>query len=141
MSRIVKGIAIGIGCLIILLLLVVAFFPWNRLRGPLSRSLSADLQRQVSIGTLHGSLFGHPHIQVTGFTISNPAWAGGGQMVSVQRIDLQLRFWPLLRGEIVLPRVALIRPVVHLYRTADGRANWVFTSKPKSEKAKNKANQ
>ena len=141
MSRTVKGIAIGVGCLIVLVLLVIAFFPWNRLRGPLSRSLSSDLQRQVSIGTLHGSLFGHPHVQVTDFTISNPAWAGGGQMVSIQRIDLELRFWPLLRGEIVLPKVELVRPDVRLYRTADGRANWAFTSKPKSAKAKNKANQ
>jgi uncharacterized protein involved in outer membrane biogenesis len=137
--RVAKGIGIGIGVLIVLLL-VIAFFPWNLLRGPLSRSLSADLHRQVSIASLHGSLFGHPHIQVTGLTISNPAWAGGGQMVSIQRIGLELRFWPLLRGEIVLPRVELVRPQVRLYRTADGRANWVFTS-PKSAKAKNQANQ
>ena len=141
MSRTVKGIAIAIGCVIVLLLLVVAFFPWNHLRGPLSHALSADLQRQVSIAALHGSLFGHPHIQVSGFTIGNPAWAGGGQMVSIQRIDLELRFWPLLRGDVVLPRVALIRPDVRLYRSADGRANWVFASNPKSAKAKNQANQ
>lgn len=140
MSRTVKGIAIGIGCLIVLLLLVVAFFPWNHLRGPLTRALSSDLHRQVSIAALHGSLFGHPHIQVSGLTISNPAWAGG-QMVSVQRVDLELHFWPLLRGEIVLARVALIRPNVRLYRAADGRANWVFGTKPQSEKAKSQANQ
>ncbi len=139
--RVAKGIGIGIGVLIVLLLLVVALFPWNRLRGPLSRSLSADLHRQVNIASLQGSLFGHPHIQVTGLTISNPAWAGGGQMVSIQRIDLELRFWPLLRGKIVLPKVELVRPDVKLYRTADGRANWIFTSKPKSAEAKNQANQ
>lgn len=141
LSRTVKGIAIGIGCLIVLLLLVVAFFPWNHLRRPLSRMLSADLQRQVNIAALHGSLFGHPHVQVRGLTINNPAWAGGGQMVSIERIDLELRFWPLLRGEIVLPKVALIRPDVRLYRAADGRANWVFTKNPQSAQAKNKANQ
>ena len=124
-----------------MLLLVVAFFPWNRLRGPLSRTLSADLNRQVSIGALDGSLFGHPHIRVSGFAISNPAWAGGGQMVSIQRIDLQLRFWPLLRGAIVLPKVALLRPVVRLYRAGDGRANWVFSGNPQSDKAKREANQ
>lgn len=136
-----KWIGITVGVLIVVLLLVVAFFPWDRLRGPLQRTLSTDLHRQVSIATLHGSLFGHPHIQVTGFTISNPAWAGGGQMVAVRRIDLELRFWPLLRGKIVLPKVELVQPDVRLYRTADGRANWVFTTTPKSAKAKNRANQ
>lgn len=126
----VKGIGIGIAALILVLLLVIAFFPWNKLRGPVAHVISADLGRPVSIAALHGSLFGHPHVQVSGFTIGNPAWAGGGRMVSIQRIDLELRFWPLLRGEVVLPRVVLVRPDVRLYRAADGRANWVFSSHP-----------
>lgn len=138
--RTVKVIGISVGALIVLVLLVIAFFPWNWLRGAATRTLSADLHRNVGIAALHGSLWGHPHVQVTGLTISNPAWAGGGQMVSVQRIDLELRFWPLLRGEIVLPKVALIRPDVHLVRLADGRANWEFTSHPQSAKAKEEAN-
>jgi uncharacterized protein involved in outer membrane biogenesis len=125
-ARAVKAIGIGIGVLIILLLLVIAFFPWNLLRGPLAKELSTQLQRPVRIATLGGSLFGHPHVRVTGLTIGNPGWAGGGQMVSVQRIDLQLRFWPLLRGEVVLAKVVLLRPIVNLYRGADGRANWDF---------------
>lgn len=141
LSRTVKGIGIGIGVLIIVLVLIIAFFPWNKLRGPVSRALSADLGRPVGIAALHGSLFGHPHVQVSGFTIGNPAWAGGGEMVSIQRMDLELRFWPLLWGEIVLPRVALIRPDVRLFRAADGRANWVFTAHPESAKAKQQANQ
>jgi AsmA family protein len=140
-SRTLKSIGIGVGVLVIVLVLVIAFFPWNKLRGPVARALSADLGRRVSIAALHGSLFGHPHVQVSGLTIGNPAWAGGGLMVSIQRIDLELRFWPLLRGEIVLPRVALIRPDVRLYRTADGRANWVFSAHPQSAKAKKEANQ
>ena len=99
--------------------------------------MTAQLQRPVSIAALHGSLFWRPHIEVSGLRIGNPAWAGGGQMVTVDRINLQLRFWPLLAGDIVLPRVELIRPVVRLYRGADGRANWVFAANPKSAKAQN----
>jgi AsmA family protein len=140
-SRTIKGIGIGIGVLIIVLVLIVAFFPWNKLRGPVARFLSADLGRQVTIAALHGSLFGHPHVQVSGFTIANPEWAGGGLMVSIQRIDLQLRFWPLLWGKVVLPRVELIRPDVRLFRATDGRANWVFSAHPESKKAKQEANQ
>jgi AsmA family protein len=138
-SRAVKGIAIGIAVLVVALVLVIAFFPWNRLRGPVARALSADLGRPVGIASLHGSLFRHPHVEVGGFTIGNPAWAGGGQMVAIERIDLELRFWPLLWGEIVLPRVVLIRPNVRLFRAADGRANWVFSSHPESASAKRAA--
>ena len=137
-SRTLKAIGIAVGALIVVLLLVLAFFPWNRLRGPAERVLSAQLQRPVNIAALHGSLFWRPHVQVTGLTIGNPAWAGGGHMVVVQRIDLKLRFWPLLVGDIVLPRVALIKPNVRLFRGADGRANWVFGANPKSAKAQSK---
>ena len=137
LSRTLKIIGTVIGAVIVVLLLVVAFFPWNRLRGPVSRAMSAQLQRPVHIAALHGSLFWRPHVQVSGLTIGNPAWAGGGQMVSVDRIDLVLSFWPLFAGDIVLPKVALTHPVVRLYRRADGRANWVFAANPKSPKAQN----
>lgn len=135
-KRVVIGIGIFIGAVIVALTLVVAFFPWNRLRGPAEREASAQLQRPVRIGSLHGSLFWRPHMEVMGLEIGNPDWAGGGQMVSVRRIDLQLSFWPLLRGAIVLPRAELVRPVVRLYRAADGRANWEFGAQPQSTTAK-----
>ena len=137
-SRTVKVVGISVGALIVVVLLVIAFFPWNWLRGPASRALSSDLHRRVSIAALHGSLFGHPRVQVTGLTISNPPWAGGGQMVSIQRIELELRFWPLLRGEIVLPRVALIRPDVHVVRLADGRATGNSPLIPRARKPRRK---
>jgi uncharacterized protein involved in outer membrane biogenesis len=135
LKRVLIGIGVGVGVLIVLLVAVVAFFPWNRLRGPVAREMSAQLQRPVKIAALHGSLFWIPHVQVKGLEIGNPDWAGGGQMVTVERIDLQVRFWPLLVGDIVLPRVALVRPVVRLYRGGDGRANWVFGANKKSPEA------
>ncbi|HEX5460754.1 MAG TPA: AsmA family protein [Steroidobacteraceae bacterium] len=137
-SRTLKVIGAVIGAVVVVLLLVVAFFPWNRLRGPIARELSAQLKRPVSIAALHGSVFWRPHVQISGLKIGNPSWAGGGQMVSVDRIDLVLKFWPLLAGDIVLPKVALFHPVVRLYRGADGRANWAFGGNPKSAKAQNK---
>jgi AsmA family protein len=137
MARTLKGVGIGIGILVVLLVLVLAFFDWNWLRGPISRQISAGIQRPVSIAALHGRFFWRPHVQVSGFAIGNPAWAGGGQMVSIERIELELSFWPLLRGELVLPRVALIRPEVHLYRASDGRANWEFGAQPQSANAHN----
>jgi AsmA family protein len=138
MSRALKAIGIGIGALIVVLVLVVAFFDWNWLRGPISRQLSASLRRPVGIAALHGGLIGHPHFQVVGLTIGNPKWAGGGQMVSIERIDLELKFWPLFRGELVLPKVAVVRPDVHLYRATDGRANWEFGANPPSAREKSK---
>lgn len=56
-AGILKWIGIVVGALIVVLLFVAAFFPWNRLRGPAERALSADLQRQVSIGALGAPIY------------------------------------------------------------------------------------
>ena len=52
---------------IVALVLAVAFFDWNSLRGPIARSLSARLERPVSIGGLHAALLNpHPRLRVRG---------------------------------------------------------------------------
>jgi AsmA family protein len=122
-----KGLLAAIGTLIVAIVLLLAFFDWNWLRGPVARAISARIHRPVRIARLHGTLFSrHPRVQVTGLEIGNPAWAGGGQMVSIERLAIQFRLRPLLAGKLVLPRVSVIRPDVRLYRAADGRANWDF---------------
>jgi len=79
LSRALKIIGTVVGAVIIVLLLVIAFFPWNRLRGPVSRAMSAQLQRPVHIAALHGSLFWGPHVQVRGLTIGNPSGPAAGR--------------------------------------------------------------
>lgn len=142
MSAAWKWLLAAIGTLIVAVVLSAALFDWNWLRGPIARAISARIHRPVSIAALHGTLFSaRPGVQVSGLEIGNPAWAGGGQMVSVDRLAIQFRFWPLLAGELVLPRVAVIRPVVRLYRGADGRANWDFGANAASPGGKNENDQ
>ncbi|HTV49809.1 MAG TPA: AsmA family protein [Steroidobacteraceae bacterium] len=140
MSRTLRPIGIGIAVLLLLLLLAIAFFDWNWVRGPLSHAISARIHRPVSIAALHGALFSpHPHVRVSGLEIGNPAWAGGGQMLSIEQLDIQFRFWPLLTGKLVLPRVTVLRPDVRLYRAADGRANWELGGESQRAGAKNRS--
>jgi uncharacterized protein involved in outer membrane biogenesis len=126
-NALLARIAIVVAAVIVAVALAIAFFDWNSLRGPLARAISARIERPVSIGGLQAALITpHPRVRVTGLTIGNPDWAGGGQMVSINRLDLQVRWWPLLRGELVLPRVVVSHPQLKLFRGADGRANWIF---------------
>jgi hypothetical protein len=46
--------------------------------------------------------------------------------VRIQRIAVQIKILPLLRGQTVLPFLAIDRPDVRLLRLQDGRANWTF---------------
>lgn len=134
---------IGIGSALALTAAIVAFlviFDWNWLRGPLGRYASAQMQREVAIT---GDLRVHPwsfspKAEAYGVRIGQPAWAqkvdpAAGQMVQLQRIAVQIKILPLLRGDLIMPFVALDRPDVRLLRDKDGKANWTFGAR-KSDK-------
>ena len=122
-------------------LLVV--FDWNWLRGPVGRYASARLQREVVIA---GDLRVHPwsfspKVEAYGLRIGQPAWAktldpGGPPMARVDRVALQIKLLPLLRGQVILPFLALDRPDVRLLRTREGKANWEFAPRAAAEPMK-----
>jgi len=113
--------------LIIAIVVFIALFQWNWLRGPLARYLSARLDRSVSIT---GNLDVHPwslepKASVGGVTIGNPPWAGHGPMARLPAFTVQLALKPLLlQGKVVLPLVEADQPSVSLMRDAQGRENW-----------------
>lgn len=127
---------IGIGSALTLVAAIIAFlviFDWNWLRGPLGRYASSQMQREVVIT---GDLRVHPwsfspKAEAYGVRIGQPDWAAkvdpkGGQMVQLQRIAVQVKILPLLRGDVILPYLALDKPDVRLLRDKDGKANWTF---------------
>jgi hypothetical protein len=57
--------------------------------------------------------------------IANPQWAQTEQLVDARDLALTVEVWPLLRGRLVLDRLAVRKASVGLER-ADGRATWRF---------------
>jgi uncharacterized protein involved in outer membrane biogenesis len=119
-----------------LLAAIIAFlviFDWNWLRGPIGRYASVQLQREVVIA---GDLRVHPwsfspKAEAYNLRIGQPAWAksvdkDAGQMAQVQRLAVQIKILPLLKGDVILPFLAIDKADVRLLRDKDGRANWTF---------------
>lgn len=127
----VRWIGIALGALILLLVLVLAFMDWNLLKGPIQRAASARSGRSVVI---NGDLKVHiwslsPTVTVNDLVIGNPPWEQNRPMLQVQRLQVQLKLLPLLKGDVILPRVELIKPDVYLHQDRSGRANWTFENK------------
>ncbi|MBB4208083.1 AsmA family protein [Roseinatronobacter bogoriensis] len=59
--------------------------------------------------------------------IGNPDWAGDAPMLSAAEMDFGLDVMALIRGDIVVERVVLRDPDLHLIRDAQGRTNWTLT--------------
>jgi uncharacterized protein involved in outer membrane biogenesis len=120
------GVALGV--LIGAVLLTLLLIDWNAMKGPIERMASERSGRTVKIA---GDIDVHPwswtpSVAVSGLTLGNPPWEAAKPMAQVERIQVQLKLLPLLKGDVILPRVELIRPKVYLHREASGRANWTF---------------
>jgi uncharacterized protein involved in outer membrane biogenesis len=125
--------------LAILILALVIFLwlaDWNKLRGPIGRYASAQTHRHIEID---GDLKVHlltwtPTVSIGGLKIGNPAWAGPGDTADVDRIVIEVKFWPLLTGHVVMPLLQFDRPILNLFRDASGRQNWdLGPSKPNAK--------
>jgi len=110
---------------VVALAILVAFFPWNALRGPLASYLGHRLQRTVAID---GDLRVHPglttRIEIDGLSIGNAAWSDIQPMAHAQRMALTFGLRSLLH--VTPDTVALSEPNVVLEKNPAGDANWHF---------------
>jgi AsmA family protein len=128
---------VTVGVLVGAVLLALVLIDWNAMKGPIERMASARSGRTVKIA---GDIEVHPwswtpSFAVSGLTVGNPPWEAARPMAQIERIQVQIKLLPLLKGDVILPRVEIIRPQVYLHREASGRANWTFeNTTPTNEK-------
>jgi uncharacterized protein involved in outer membrane biogenesis len=128
---------VTLGVLIGALLLALVLMDWNAMKGAIERMASARSGRTVRIaGDIDVRPWSWtPSIAVSGLTVGNPPWERSRPMAQIERLQVQIKLLPLLKGDVILPRVQIIRPQVYLHREASGRANWTFeNTAPSNEK-------
>ncbi|MDI1272124.1 AsmA family protein, partial [Polaromonas sp.] len=117
----------GAALVLAVLFLVILFFPWDWLRGPVNRYVSDRTGRQFEITRrLDVKLGRRITVMADGITFANPDWARDPYLVKADSAEFDLLFWPLLRGQIELPRVRLTQPVLGLQIQPDGRRTWAL---------------
>jgi uncharacterized protein involved in outer membrane biogenesis len=116
------------GAVVAAIVLFLAFFDWNMLRGPIGRYASAKMGREVVLaGDLKVKLLTlTPRADIGGLRIGNPSWGPKEAMADVRNVAVSVKLLPLLVGRVELPLVDIDRPNVSLLRDAQGRANWVL---------------
>jgi len=116
------------GVLVLAVVLTLALFDWNALRGPIGRWASARYERDISIdGDLAVTLFSWtPSVAVEGLRIGGPEWADDDDTLSVARFEGSARLTRLLAGQLELTRAVVIEPEIVLIVHEDGRRSWVM---------------
>ena len=125
-TRTLKWAGITVGSLVVAIVLALTFMDWNLLKAPLERIATARSGHSVSIaGNLGVRIWTlRPRIIVEGLTVGNPPGESGRPMATLDRLEVEIELLPLLRGQVILPRLALTHPDVYLHQDLKGRANW-----------------
>jgi uncharacterized protein involved in outer membrane biogenesis len=131
--------------LIVVAVIAIATFNWNRQRPFIGDKVSQAIGRPFSINgdlTLdwrrdHGrsgpaAWVPWPEFTARDIRIANPDWAGQAQFAQLDALRFRLSPWALLVHRIEVPSVQLVNPSIDLERDKDGRATWQFNPPRKS---------
>ncbi|MDQ3039824.1 MAG: AsmA family protein, partial [Pseudomonadota bacterium] len=119
------GTAFGLLALAVIILILL--WDWNWFKGPIERRVTANTGREFHIdGNLDVDLGRTLKITADGLRFGNTGWAREQEMASTDRLEFDLRFWPLLRGRVEIPRISLDKPALHLQRDSKGENNWTL---------------
>jgi uncharacterized protein involved in outer membrane biogenesis len=121
-----RGTLIVLGTLVLLIVLFTLFFDWNHFRPTLARIISEKTGRHTVIrGNLRVHLWSfEPSAEVGGLTMDNPPWAQHSVMFTADELTVSVSLGRLLRGQVVVPQIKVVRPAIDLERDAKGRASW-----------------
>jgi uncharacterized protein involved in outer membrane biogenesis len=112
---------------VLALALVVLLFPWNALRGPVAKYVSARLDREVTIGTLDVDLGRRIRVDAHGVTVANVDWGAQQPMIDAGRFVMWFTWGGIFTGVPARLRIEDARAT--LQRDEEGRDNWHFGTK------------
>ena len=122
--------------LLIALVLLLTFFPWDLLREPINRYVSGQIGRRFEITQRLDVRLGRTTTVIAeGVEIANPDWASKPYLLKAKAAGFDINLWALLFGKIQIPRIALTGPQLGLQVEADGRRTWALSRDTSSKGA------
>jgi AsmA protein len=108
-----------------------------RNRGYLIEQAEQALGRKISVSDVQGTIFTGLGVRLTNFAISDDPAYSPDDFVRAKDLQVNVKFWPLLRKEVEVKRIILREPVIRIIRNSQGSFN--FSTLTKSSKAKTAA--
>jgi AsmA protein len=134
-----KALLIGLGVLGVLIataLLLPPFINLGTYKTQYLPLVEEALQRKVDVGEVRLRILPTPSIRLSALSVAdNPAFSKE-PFFTAQQIRLQLKFWPLLRGQYQVEEFILEKPVVNLVKQPDGTFNFSDIGKKKDRAEK-----
>lgn len=120
--------------LVVLVLLVVgvlfaapSFIPVESYKPQITALVKEQTGRDLTIdGDISLSFLPRLAVSVNDVTFQNASWASSPHMAKMEQLEIVLKIFPLIRGEVALDRFIMRRPEIDLAVNRQGVGNWVF---------------
>jgi len=133
--------------LIVVLIVVIATFDWNRLKPTINQKVSTELNRPFAIRGDLGVVWARqkdetgwrswipwPHVHADDVVLGNPPDIPEITMVHLPRVEATLAPLALLTKTVYLPWIKLQKPDARLIRLSEKTNNWTFDLADSKEK-------
>ncbi|HXV47765.1 MAG TPA: AsmA family protein [Candidatus Binatia bacterium] len=91
------------------------------------------LGRKIKVGTVEATLFGGIGVKLGDFSMTDDPAYSGENFVRAKDLQVNLKFWPLLKKEVQIKRVILHNPAIVIIRNTAGRFNFSSIGKKDTE--------
>jgi uncharacterized protein involved in outer membrane biogenesis len=127
-----KALFIVVGLVILALgaaLVVPGFINWNDYKSEITARAQEATGRRLAIdGDIGFTILPTPALQVSRLRLANMKGASAPEMVTIGKLEVDVALIPLLSGEIQIKRVRVSKPVISIEVSADGKANYDFST-------------
>ncbi len=134
MGRVAKILGWTAGILLGLLVIAAATVYFvatsDYLRGQLEARASDFTGRKTQIAKVAVDWGWTSNIKLDGVEVANAKWGKAPYMLKVDQVDFDIRLWPLLGGNLVLPRLVLRKPEVQVEVGDKEQLNWSMSETP-----------
>ena len=123
-----KFIYVLIGLIVLIvagLLVAPGLFDWNTYKPQIASAVKEALGRELRIvGDIDLAILPSPALSVRRVSLENVEGADNREMVAFEEVEVNVDVSALLAGKIAVTSVRLVRPVIALEITKDGKASW-----------------
>ncbi len=125
----IKWILTGLLALVVAVVVagvaVLSTMEFEELRGVIEAEAEKATGRKLTIaGDIDLEISLSPAIAVEDVRFANADWGSRPELVSVQRLELEVALLPLFSGDIQVNRLVVVGPDILLKTDAQGRGNW-----------------
>lgn len=129
--KILAGAAAVVVVVLLGAVVAVSTIDVNTLIAPVRDRVKAMTGRDLTVrGGARVALSLQPRLVLDDVGLSNAPWAGAKDLLTAQRIELQVALLPLLSRRFELIELKLVDPVIALETDAQGQRNWTTAPAP-----------